>query len=305
MVKEKPYRCEKLSCGDRIFYFINCILLSIIFLVICYPLVYVLSSSFSSAKDVVMGNVTFLPVNFSLEGYKKVLAYAQVYTGYYNTLIYTVLGTLLAVIVTLLCAYPLSRRELPGKKGITFLFLFTMYFNGGMIPTYLLIKNLGLYNTRSVMIIPMAMSVFNMIIARTYFLENIPEELYEYSKLDGCDDFTFFFRIVCPLSKTIIAVLVLFYAIKQWNSFFQAFLYLSDSRKFPLQLILRDILVKSQHLAIVDSGMLSPEEITRNANMAELVKYCIIVVASLPIICFYPFIQKYFVKGVTLGSVKG
>ena len=287
---------------DRIFNLVNYTILTVFLLIILYPLIYVVSASFSDGAAVISGRVVLWPVDFSLEAYKKIFQYESIWTGYSNSLFYAVVGTVVNVTLTLFAAYPLSRPDLYGRKLILGLFVFTMFFNGGLIPTYLLVKDLGMLDTRAAMIIPQALSVWNLIIAITYFRFAIPKELLEASQLDGCNDFQYFFRILLPLSAPIIAVLTLFYAINHWNQFFSAMIYLSDKSLFPLQLILRDILISSQ----VDMNMMEDlQSMAAKEAMRELLKYALIVVASVPVLIIYPFVQKYFVRGIMLGSVKG
>ena len=287
---------------DRIFNLVNYTILTVFLLIILYPLIYVVSASFSDGAAVISGRVVLWPVDFSLEAYKKIFQYESIWTGYSNSLFYAVVGTVVNVTLTLFAAYPLSRPDLYGRKLILGLFVFTMFFNGGLIPSYLLVKDLGMLDTRAAMIIPQALSVWNLIIAITYFRFAIPRELLEASQLDGCNDFQYFFRILLPLSAPIIAVLTLFYAINHWNQFFSAMIYLSDKSLFPLQLILRDILISSQ----VDMNMMEDlQSMAAKEAMRELLKYALIVVASVPVLMIYPFVQKYFVRGIMLGSVKG
>ena len=241
-----------------------------------------------------------MPVDFSLKGYTAVLKYKDVWIGYRNTIFYTVAGTLLNIGMTMVCAYPLSRKRLHGKGPIMFLFTFTMLFGGGMIPNYILMRNLKIMNTVWVMLLPGCMSVYNMIVARTYIQSNIPDELLEASKMDGCGDTRFFFQIVLPLSKAVVAVLTLWYAVGHWNSYFNAFLYLSDKELFPLQLFLKNVLVQNDFATMID-----PELAEQMTEMRNLIKYALIVVSTAPLFAFYPFVQKYFVKGVMIGSVKG
>ncbi len=287
---------------DRIFNLVNYTILTVFLLVILYPLIYVVSASFSDGAAVISGRVVLWPVDFSLVAYKKIFEYESIWTGYSNSLFYAVVGTAVNVTLTLFAAYPLSRPDLYGRKWILGLFVFTMFFNGGLIPSYLLVKDLGMLDTRAAMIIPQALSVWNLIIAITYFRFAIPRELLEASQLDGCNDFQYFFRILLPLSAPIIAVLTLFYAINHWNQFFSAMIYLSDKSLFPLQLILRDILISSQ----VDMNMMEDlQSMAAKEAMRELLKYALIVVASVPVLMIYPFVQKYFVRGIMLGSIKG
>ncbi|MEH7272933.1 carbohydrate ABC transporter permease [Neobacillus vireti] len=287
--------------GDRLFTIVNYSVLSLLLVVFLYPLIYIVSASFSSTEAVLSGKVWLWPVDFSLEGYKAVFDYKLIWTGYANSLFYTVVGTLINIVMTILAAYPLSRDEFYGRKFFMLLFLFTMIFSGGLIPNYLLVKELGMLDTRWAMIIPGAMSVFNVIITRTYFKSTIPKELQEAAKIDGCSDFRFLWSIVLPLSGPIIAVMTLFYAVGHWNSFFNALIYLRDQDLFPLQLILNNILVQNQ----IDPQLLGDmEQQAAKAGLSELLKYSLIVVASVPVLIIYPFVQKHFVKGVMIGSLK-
>ena len=292
----------KESRPDRLFSAINYVLLFIFLVVVLYPLIYILSASFSDPLAVVSGRVWLWPVEPTLRGYTTIFADREVVTGFLNSMFYTVVGTALNVALTLLAAYPLSRRDLFGRNVIMFLFLFTLLFSGGLIPTYLLVKDLGMLNTRWSMIVPTALAVWNVIITRTYFQVTIPDELLEAAQLDGANDYTFFFRVVLPLSTPIIAVNALFYAVAHWNAFFDALIYLTDKSLFPLQLVLREILVQNQ----VDLSMVGDiEDMIARQNLADLLKYSLIVVATVPLLCIYPFVQKHFVKGIMLGSLKG
>jgi ABC-type sugar transport system, permease component len=264
-------------------------------------MIFVVSNSFSSTRAVMAGRVWLLPVDFTLAGYKAVFANRMIVTGYANTIFYTGLGTLVNIAMTIAAAYPLSRKDFKAKNFIMLAFTFTMFFSGGMIPTYMLISNLGWINHRIVMIVPVALTVYNVIITRTYFQTTIPDEMLEAAQIDGCSDFKFLFSIVLPLSKAIIAVITLFYAVNHWNSFFNAFMYLNDKSLYPLQLVLRQILLASD----IDSSMTNLSEAAAMEGLKELLKYALIVVASFPVLCLYPLIQKYFVKGVMIGSVKG
>ncbi|HEY8362825.1 MAG TPA: carbohydrate ABC transporter permease [Tissierellaceae bacterium] len=290
------------SRSDKIFAVVNTIFLLFIFIIVVYPLIYVLSASFSSTQAVMSGRVWLLPVEPTLLGYKAVFNNRSIMTGYANSFYYTVLGTVINVFMTILAAYPLARKSFYGRNLIMGIFTFTMLFSGGLIPTYLLVKQLGLINTRWAMVIPNAMSVWNVIVARTFFSTTIPEELYEAGELDGCSDIGFISKIVIPLSGPIIAVLTLFYAVGHWNSYFQALIYLKDAELFPLQIILRNILIQNE-----TSGemMRDISEMQRRQGMAELLKYSLIVVASIPVLIMYPFVQKYFVRGVMIGALKG
>ena len=290
------------SKSDLTFYIIVTVILAIFTLIVLLPLIYVVSASFSSPKDVAAGRVYLWPVNFSLEGYAAVFRYPDIWIGYRNTILYTVVGTAINVAVTMVAAFPLTRKELPFRNFFTFLFTFTMFFGGGLIPSYINIKNLGMLNSMWALIIPGAMSVTNMIIARTFIQSNIPNELLEAAQIDGCSYSRFFFQMVLPLSKAVIAVLALYYAVGHWNSYFSALIYIMDKAKKPLQIFLRDILVVNT----IDSSMLiDPELMEAKQGIADLLKFSLIIVATVPILCVYPFIQKYFMKGVMIGSLKG
>lgn len=288
---------------DAGFHIVNGFLLTIILLLILYPLIFVVSSSLSSTTAVVSGRVWLWPVDLSIAGYRAVFNNGDVMTGYGNSLFYTVFGTIVDLIFTLSAAYPLSRKDLKYRNPIMLFFTFTMFFSGGMIPTYLLISNLGMLNTRWAIILPGAVNVYNMIIARQFFSSNIPTELLEASQLDGCTDMQFIGRIVIPLSGAIVAVLGLFSAVAHWNSYFSAILYLSKRSYYPLQVFLREILI--QNTITADMTNVSMEYLEAKEGLSELLKYALIVVASLPVLIIYPFVQKFFVKGVMLGSIKG
>lgn len=291
-----------MSRSDRTFVVINTAFLSFVLIVVIYPLIYVVSSSFSSTNAVISGRVWLLPVEPSLQGYKSVFQHKQVWIGYANSAFYMVFGTIINIFFTILAAYPLSRRDFYGRNWVMALFTFTILFNGGLIPTYLLVRSLNLLNTRWAMMIPNALIVFNVIVTRTYFQSTIPKELLEASQLDGCSDFRFIRAVVMPLSGPIIAVITLWYAVVHWNSYFQALIYLKSSRLYPLQIILRNILIMNQ----VSADMLMDVELTdKLEGMVELLKFSLIVVASVPVLALYPFVQRYFVRGVMIGSIKG
>ncbi len=290
------------SLCDRIFYVVTNIVMGIIALIILYPMVYVVSSSFSSGEAVMSGKVILWPVDFSLDGYKMVFQYNTVINGYLNSILYTVLGTTINIVMTMLCAYPLARNTLPFRGFLMFLFAFTMYFSGGLIPSYLLVRNLNIMNTIWALLLPGAISVYNMIIARTFLQTNIPNELLEAAQIDGCNDFKFLFSVILPLSKAIIAVLTLYYAVAHWNAWFNAMIYLNDRNKYPLQLVLRDILIVNQ---LNSDNIADPELAQQLMKTAELLKYSLIVIATVPMMIIYPFVQKYFVRGVMIGSLKG
>ena len=300
MIKAEKNTSISICKSDKIFYAVVDVIMVLILLIVMVPMLNVIASSFSSGKAVASGRVGIWPVDFSIEGYQEVFKNNKILLGYGNTIFYTFFGTLVSVVMTVLCAYPLSRSDLPGRNFFMFLFTFTMLFNGGMIPNYILMKNLKLTDNRLVLILPTAISVYNMIITRTNF-QNLPKELLEAAKIDGCSDFRFFATMALPLSKAIIAVITLFYAVGQWNTFFNAYIYLSSESKQPLQIFLRQILLANQGTP----ENIDPEAVAKMANMADLLKYSLIIVASLPVWCVYPFVQKYFVQGVMIGSIKG
>ena len=292
----------KAPLGDKIFIILIYILLAAIMLVVFLPLVYIVSASFSDPQAVISNEVWFLPVRPTLRGYQAVFKNRNILTGFANSFYYMIVGTLVNIVMTVMCAYPLSRKEFTARNKVAMIFVFTMYFSGGLIPTYMLVNSLGLVNTRWSMIIPSAMSTYNMSICRTYFVNSIPDELYEAGQLDGCTPFKYLLRVVVPLSKPILAVLVLYYGVTKWNSYFDAMIYLKSQTMVPLQIVLRDILILNQ----VDYTMISDASaIAAQRGLTDLLKYSTIVVASLPVLCIYPFVQKYFVKGVMIGAVKG
>lgn len=290
------------STGDKVFIILVYVLLSAVMLIVLYPLIYIISASFSDPQAVVSGKVVLWPVDVTLRGYKAVFKNPKIITGFINSFIYMGLGTVVNLIMTMLCAYPLSRKEFTARNKIAALFVFTMYFSGGLMPTYMVVNQLGLINTRWAMIIPSAMSTYNMIIARTYMVNSIPDELYEAAQIDGCSPFKYLLKVVVPLCKPILAVLTLYYGIAKWNNYFDAMLYLNDASLQPLTIVLREILIQNQ----IDPTMLTDASaLSKLQGMTELLKYAVIVVASVPVLAIYPFVQKYFVKGVTIGAVKG
>jgi ABC-type glycerol-3-phosphate transport system permease component len=293
----------KVPRGDKIYYGIVNLFLFLFFMAILLPLINVVASSFSEAKAVNQGKVLFWPVQFTTKGYKAVFEYRGIWRSYANTFLYTITGTAVNLAMTLMCAYPLARKDLPFKGPVVALFMFTMLFGGGTIPNYILIRNLHMMNTIWAMIIPGAISVYNMIIART-FIQNIPSDLEEAAKIDGCSDVRYFFSIVLPLSKTVISVLGLYYAVAHWNDYFTAFLYLSDNEKMPLQITLRAILINNTFSADATASV-NEETLLNNQALQDLLKYSLIIVSSVPVLIIYPFVKKYFLKGVMLGAVKG
>ncbi|MFD0957952.1 carbohydrate ABC transporter permease [Paenibacillus chungangensis] len=292
----------KESGGDRVFTIVNYVLLTFVLLIILYPLIYVVSASFSSTYAIMSGKVWLWPVEPSLDGYKAVFKNKNVLIGFKNTFLYTGIGTLLNVAMTILAAYPLSRRDFRFRGAFMLMLVFTMMFNGGLIPNYLIVKELGMIDTFWSMIIPTALTAWNVIIMRTYFQTTIPHEILEASQIDGCNDFRFLWRIVLPLSGPILAVIALFYAVGHWNQYFNAMIYLKSPDLYPLQLILRDILIQNE----VNIDMIGDAKTAAaRQGLRELLKYSLIVVSSLPLIIVYPFVQKFFVKGVMIGSLKG
>lgn len=291
----------KQAWGDRVFDWVNAAVMTVVCVAIAYPLYYVLVASFTDPTVVNSGKILLYPEKPFLGGYQKIFEYRPIWTGYANTVLYTLGGTLAALVATIPCAFALSRRELLGKRLWNFLFTFTMFFSGGIIPLYLIINAVGIYDTVWAMILPSAVSVYNLIVCRSFFESNIPDELYDASKIDGSDDFDFFFRIVLPLSSTIMAVMVLFYATSIWNSFMNALMFMGTQDKMPLQVILRNLVLSNQTSALTSGGT----EVAQRMKMAEQLKYAIIVVSALPLLAVYPFVQKYFAKGVLMGAVKG
>lgn len=293
------------TINDIIFDFMIFILCLLIFFVVAYPLYFVVIASVSDPALVATGKVTLFPKGFSLFGYKEIFGDSRIWIGYKNTIVYTTLGTLLNLALTLPAAYVLSRRDFKPRRILMFIFVVTMFFNGGLIPTYILMRELHLTNSMWVFIIPFSVNVFNLIITRTFFETAIPYELYEAASMDGCSHFQYFFKIVLPLSKAVVAVITLYYLVGHWNNFFTGLIYIRDYALQPLQIVLRDILLSNQVFAegagtggAVGSGGYAQQ-------YADQVKYGVIIVSTLPILIFYPFIQKYFDKGVMIGSVKG
>ena len=287
---------------DAIFNTVIFILMILIIIAISYPLYFVIIASISSPNAVNSGQVLLWPKDLTVAGYKKILEYEPLWTGYANSLLYTIAGTVINLLFTIPAGYALSRKKLRGRKFLMLLFAITMFFGGGMIPTYLVIRNLGLLDTIWVMLLPGACSVYNIIVTKTFMENSIPEELLDASRIDGCNDFQTFASVVLPLSMPIIAVMTLFYAIGHWNSYFDALLYLNDPGKFPLQMVLRELLLQNQVSSGMTSGSMS--SIAERAQLAEQMKYGIIIVATLPMMAMFPFVIKHFKKGVMVGSIK-
>ncbi|OPG99876.1 sugar ABC transporter permease [Chryseobacterium mucoviscidosis] len=274
---------------------------AVLFLIaIIYPIYFIVIASFSDPSSVANGQVWLFPKSFTLEGYKELLRHENIWIGYRNTILYTVVGTLFGLVVNISAAYALSRKDLVGRKFFSLFFIFTMFFSGGLIPTFLTIRDFHLYNTFLVMVLPFSVVVFDMIVARTFFQTSIPGDLWEAAQIDGCGNLRYFVLIVLPLSKAIIAVLGLWIAVGYWNSYFNALIYLKDPNLYPLQLILRNILITNQ----MQSGMGTGEAAQVALRLANLMRYSVIIIATIPIMCVYPFIQKYFNQGVMIGAVK-
>ncbi|SFE73990.1 putative aldouronate transport system permease protein [Paenibacillus algorifonticola] len=288
--------------GDRIFMGINYLFLVLVLIVVAYPLLYIVSSSFSSSRAVTSGQIWLLPVDFNIKAYISIFKSTQLMMGFYNTIIYTVVGTAINVILTVMLAYPLSRRSFYGRGAIIIFMMITMFFDGGLIPTYLLMKDLHLLDTRWAMWLPGALAVFQVIVARTFFQSSIPDELREAAEVDGCRDIRYLVSVVLPLSKPILAVMTLMYAVGHWNAYFDALIYLRSENLFPLQYVLRNLLI----LNAADPAMLAnTSQQLRDQGFEQVLKYALIVVASIPILIMYPFVQRHFVKGVMVGSLKG
>lgn len=288
------------NLGDKVFTAFNYFILTVITAIVIYPLIYVVSASISNPELISQGKIWFLPKEITFKSYIKVFQNHNILIGYRNTLIYTSVGTAINLIMSIMIAYPLSRKDFYGRGVITGFILVTMFFSGGMIPTYLLVRNLGMLNTIWAVVIPGAVSVYNVIIMRTFF-QSIPEEIRESAEIDGSTNINFLIKIVLPLSMPVIAVMTLFYGVAHWNMFFDALIYLSDSNKYPLQLFLRQMLIQD----VSEMAEKSDASLTGHVVEMEGLKHAVVIVASLPMLILYPFLQKYFVKGVMIGSLKG
>ena len=295
-------RCRE----DVIFDTVIFIILTLILFIVAYPLYWVIISSFSDPTAVSAGKVLLRPMGFTLKGYVEVFKNSQVMRGFFNSIVITFVGVCVNLAVTLPTAYALSRDNFSGKKPITVFYMITMFFGGGMIPTYLVVKNMQLLNTIWALVLPGCLSVYNMIVARTFFKSNISEELYEAGEIDGCTQSRFFFQIALPLSKAIIAIMVLYYGVGHWNSYFSALLYISDQDKYPLQLVLRNILITNQTaLSQTATTAAARAALQEQQQLIDVMKYSLIIISSVPVLIMYPLVQKHFVKGVMIGSVKG
>lgn len=291
---------KKTGNSDKLLEILLYIWAAIVLIIVLYPLYFIIIASFSDPSAVGNGKVWLFPKGFTLDGYKELLNHSNIWIGYRNTIVYTVVGTLIGLIVNVSAGYALSRKDLVGRKFLSLFFIFTMFFNGGLVPTFLTIRDFHLYDTFLVMVLPFSVAVFDIIVARTFFRTGIPTELWEAAQIDGCGNLRFYAQMVLPLSKPIIAVLALWFAVGQWNSYFNALIYLQDKNLYPLQLILRDILVTNQMQTALGTG----EAAQIALRLANLLRYSVIIVATVPIMCIYPFVQKHFNKGVMIGAVK-
>ena len=288
--------------SDRVFSCLEFILSVFVLLIILLPLIYVVSASFSSPSAIINNEIRLLPKGFNFDAYKKVMSDAAILTGYRNTIFYAVLGTAINMLMTIAIAYPLSKKNFRGRGILTVMCMITMFFSGGMIPTFLVIKEIGLYNSYWALLLPKALSVWNMFLLRNYFQNSIAPELIESAQVDGASEFRILWQIVLPLSKSILAVLVIFYVVGHWNAYFDAILYLDKAELYPLQVILRSILLQGQGGLLNNSGVVNTVD---QMLVYESMKYAVIIVASLPVLIMYPILQKYFVKGIMVGSIKG
>nr|WP_304955163.1 carbohydrate ABC transporter permease [uncultured Acetatifactor sp.] len=303
MSKGKTIKRKRVN-SDSVFDAVNLLIMLILLVVFVWPLWFVVIASVSNPGEVWQGHVILFPRGITLDAYEEVVQYKTIWTGYLNTLLYTLLGTAINMALTVCGAYPLSRKDFPPRKILIFILMVTMYFSGGLIPTYLVVNRLGLIDTVWAMVIPNAISVFNIIITRTYFMNSIPEELREAAQLDGAGNMQYLFRVVLPLSKPILAVIGLFYAVGHWNDFYSALIYINSQQLLPLQSVLRKLLLTTQMTLQISSSM-SPDEIMRKTQLAQTLKYSSIIVSTVPVLCLYPLVQKHFVKGIMIGSVKG
>lgn len=297
------------SRSDRSFDVLNALLLLIIALVTLYPLYYIIIASVSDPYKVSMGHISILPVGFQLSAYKEVLANQTIWTGYKNTILYTLVGGSYNLVLTISAAYVVSKKRLPGRSILMWFFFITMYFSGGMIPTYLNLKRMGMLNTPWVLMIGSGVSCWYLIVTRQYFVNSIPEELYEAAEIDGASEMFMFRSIALPLSLPIIAVIALYYAVGKWNDYYSAMLYINEPQYFPLQLVLRNILLSNQmalaNIGTVDASMEEIASMAQRAYLVNSMKYAVIFIASAPLLAAFPFVQKYFVKGVQVGAIKG
>lgn len=297
----KETKIKEKSLADRIFGASIVILSILVFIIIAYPLWFVVIASISNSNLVNQGLVTLFPKDIRFYGYSQIMEDDRIWKGYANTILYVVGGTILNMVVTMPAAYALSRTNFKARNKVMMYFVFTMFFSGGLVPLYMTVSSLGLISTKWILIIFLAVNTYNLIIARTFIQTSIPEDLYEAAVLDGCSHFTYFTKVVLPLSKAVISVLILYYAVYHWNDYFNALIFNSNSENAPLQIILREILLLNQAFASGNGGVQGGYA----QSSADQVKYAVIIVSTVPILCVYPFIQKYFEKGVMIGAVKG
>ncbi len=304
MKKDKNLKVFKRTYSDKIFDVVNLSIMLILLFIFAFPLWFVLIASISDPNLVLFGEVLLLPKGITLDAYETMKEHGEIWVGYGNTIIYTVVGTILNMFMTVCAAYPLSRKDFMLGKFFMVMFMITMYFNGGLIPTYIVVNKLGLLDNRWAMIIPGAVSIYNVIITRTYFRNSIPESLYEAATIDGVNSAQYLTRIVIPLSKPVLSVVMLYYAVAHWNDYYTALLYIYDKKLRPLQTILRDLLLTTQ-LQLNDIAGMDAADVEQKMRLAQTMKYSVIIIAMIPVLCIYPFIQKHFVKGMMIGSIKG
>ena len=295
----------KTSYADKIFDIINVIVMIILLVIFVWPLWFIVIASVSNPNEVWNGNVLLWPKGFTMAAYEAVIEYKSIWIGYRNTIFYTVVGTMINLVMTVCAAYPLSRKDFVPRNFFMFMFMLTMYFGGGLIPTYLIVNKLGMINTVWAMMIPGACSIYNVIITRTYFINSIPGSLKDAAELDGANSFQYLVKVVLPLSKPIIAVIALYYAVGHWNDYFTALIYINKTGLMPLQSFLRDLLMSNKLTMGNSMGGLDAATAEAKMQLSQTLKYSAIIVSTVPVLCIYPFIQKYFVKGVMIGSVKG
>lgn len=304
--KRASVRHRSLGSWTR-FDVINTLIVLAVTIVTIYPLYFCVIASFSDPKEVALGHVLLWPVKFSTEAYKYVLKENSLWIGYRNTIIYTLFGTLYNLCLTIPCAYVLTKKYLPFRGALSWYFFITMYFSGGMIPTYLLIKSLGLIDNPLALILGVGVNCYNMIVTRQYFSSSIPQDIYEAAQIDGAGEWTCFTRIALPLAKPIIAVMALYYGVNHWNSYYNALLYIRSDKSYPLQLVLRGILISNElsMAGFENADAETAQYMIHRAEVAQAMKYAIVFIASAPLLVAYPFLQKYFTKGIMIGSVKG
>lgn len=304
-MKKSHNTTVKTSYTDKIFDIINVIVMIILLVIFVWPLWFIVIASVSNPNEVWNGNVLLWPKGFTMAAYEAVIEYKSIWIGYRNTIFYTVVGTMINLIMTVCAAYPLSRKDFMPRNFFMFMFMLTMYFGGGLIPTYLIVNKLGMINTVWAMMIPGACSIYNVIITRTYFINSIPGSLKDAAELDGANSFQYLVKVVLPLSKPIIAVIALYYAVGHWNDYFTALIYINKTGLMPLQSFLRDLLMSNKLTMGNSMGGLDAATAEAKMQLSQTLKYSAIIVSTVPVLCIYPFIQKYFVKGVMIGSVKG